>query len=147
MTYGKRLEKSLLAANKTRKELAAALECKVQAIGMVITGAGKAERSLSGKNNVKAAKFLKVDSYWLATGAGDPKPKYSEQQKEISTLSADAIEIGVYFDKLTDPGDRTMAYVAAMAEILKVLAERQAVSAAAATDTPAASESPKKQRA
>lgn len=147
MTYGKRLEKSLVAASKTRKELAAALECKVQAISMVITGAGKAERSLSGKNHVKAAKFLKVDSYWLATGVGDPKPKYSEQQKEASTLSTDAIEIGVYFDKLTDPNDRTMAYVAAMAEILKVLAARQAASAAAAIDAPVEAESPKKQRA
>ena len=61
MTYGQRLKKAMVAANKSRKELAALLECTVQAIGMVITGGGKLERGLSAENNVKAARYLKVD--------------------------------------------------------------------------------------
>lgn len=123
MTYGQRLKKTMATAKKSRKELALTLGCTVQAIGMVITGGGKLERGLSAENNVKAARYLRVDSYWLATGEGEMTLKTPLRITE--KLSEDALEIAAYFDKLQDPGDRTLAYVAAMSEILKVLSVRE----------------------
>ena len=146
MTYGERLQKALEKSGKDRKELAHALGCKVQTIGMVVTGGGKAERMLSAPNNAKAARFLRVDSHWLATNEGTMETKLDMQGKELAGLSADAVELAVYFDKLTDNGDRTVAYVAAMAEILKVLADREKKNAAQATSAPAESANLKKQR-
>lgn len=144
MTYGKRLDKALEAADKTRKELACALACTPQSIGMVITGAGKSERFLSVQNHAEAARFLRVDSYWLATGKGTMKASANELQKALSLLSADAVEIATYFDMLKNADDRTRAYVASMAEILKVLAECEAKSADQPTDAPAPAENPEK---
>lgn len=129
MTYGKRLDKALGAAGKSRKELAAQLGCSPQAVGMVITGAGKQERFLSVENHAEAARFLRVDSYWLATGKGEMRPS----EARPSGLSSDAAEIAAYFDMLTEKGERTRAYVAAMAAILKVLGERDAASGAQST--------------
>jgi antitoxin HigA-1 len=147
MTYGERLQKALDKAGRDRKELAHAAGCTVQAIGIVITGGGKAERMLSAPNHVRAARFLRVDSYWLATGEGAMEVKLDAQGKELASLSADAMEIAVYFDKLTDKTDRTIAYVQAMAAILKALAEREVKNAAPATEAPAAVASPGKSRA
>lgn len=145
MTYGKRLQKALKATGKSRKQLAGALDCTVQAIGMVITGGGKAERGLSAENNARAARFLRIDSHWLATGEGEMKSKTADLPKDRASLSEDALELGVYFDHLTDPGDRTRAYVAAMAVILKIEAERAELNAVQATATPDPSANPKKQ--
>ena len=145
MTYGKRLNQALEATKKSRKQLASELGCSVQAIGMVITGAGGIERTLSALNNVKAAKFLRVDSYWLATGEGEMT--LGASGGKTANLSNDALDLAIYFDKITDDGDRTIAYVAAMAEILKVLAARDAKSSAPTTRAPSVLVSPKKQDA
>lgn len=144
MTYGNRLDKALEAAGKTRKELASAIGCSPQILGMVITGAGKAERFLSVQNHAEAARFLRIDSYWLATGKGTMKAGAGEIQKALSLLSDDAVEIATYFDMLKETGDRTRAYVAAMADILKVLAEREAKNAAPPTSEQDAAENPEK---
>lgn len=146
MTYGKRLEKALNTAGKQRKELAGRLGCTPQAIGMVITGGGKTERSLSVENHAKAARFLRVDSYWLATGEGSMEIGVTDQQRMLASLSDDAVEIATYFDMLKNPGDRTRAYVAAMADILKVLTEREAANAAQASEKLKRSENPEKRR-
>jgi transcriptional regulator with XRE-family HTH domain len=143
MTYGKRLEKAMEAAGKTRKELAATLGCSPQAVGMVITGAGKQERFLSVENHAEAARFLRVDSYWLATGKGEMRPSEAKPTDQ----SSDAAEIAAYFDMLTDKGDRTRAYVAAMGAILKVLADRDAAAGAQATALPEGADSLKTPRA
>lgn len=145
MTYGERLQKALTASEKTRKQLAVALGCTVQAVGMVITGGGKKERGLSAENNVKAAQFLRVDAYWLATGDGEMKPKAGSNNKTHTNLSDDALDLAVYFDKLTNEDDRTRAYVSAMAEILKVMDERDQRLAAPATAAPGQAANPKKQ--
>lgn len=147
MTYGERLQKALEKSGKDRKELAHALGCTVQAVGMVITGGGKAERMLSTPYNARAARFLRVDSHWLATNEGTMEIKLDTQGKELAGLSPDAVEIAVYYDMLADKADRTRAYVAVMAEILKVLAEREKKNAAQATSAPAESANPKKQHA
>lgn len=147
MTYGKRLKKAMTAAGKSRKQLATELHCSVQAIGMVITGGGKLERKLSTENSVKAARYLKVDGYWLATGDGELALKPSDSQKTAALLTADALDIAIYFDKLKEQGERTRVYVNAMAEILKALAEREEKTGAQAIAEPAASETLKKQDA
>lgn len=131
MTYGKRLESALTASGKSRKELAAALGVSPQAVGMVITGAGGVDRYLSAEGSARAARFLRVDGYWLATGEGGMEPCANERGKAAAQLSDDAQEIAIYFDKLKDAGDRTKAYVAAMNEILKIIAERERIAAAA----------------
>ena len=145
MTYGERLQKALDNSGKDRKELAYALGCTVQAIGMVITGGGKAERMLSTPYNAKAARFLQVSSHWLATNEGVMDVKLDAQGKELAGLSPDAVEIAVYYDMLADKSGRTRAYVAVMAEILKVLAEREKKNADPATSAPAESVNPKTQ--
>lgn len=66
-TYGERLEKALRWSKKDRAELGAALQISVQAIGQVIAGKTKA---LTAENSARAARFLNVDHYWLATGEG-----------------------------------------------------------------------------
>lgn len=127
MTYAKRLQAAMEASGKTRKELSAAINVSVQAIGMVLTSAGGIERNLATESSARAAKFLRVDCYWLATGEGMMRPTTG-----AAYLSDDAAEIGAYFDKLTNAGDRTRAYVGAMAVILKIEAERAAASPGAA---------------
>lgn len=67
-TYGRRLEKALKTSNKSRKDLAKALEISVQAIGDAIRGK---TASFTAANNAKAANFLGVDGDWLATGESD----------------------------------------------------------------------------
>ena len=145
MTYGKRLNQALEEAKKSRKHLASELGCSVQAIGMVITGADGIERTLSAINHVKAARFLRVNSFWLATG--EEEMKLGASSGKAANLSNDALDLATYFDKLADEGDRTIAYVAAMAEILKVLAARDAKNYATATPAPSALVNPKKQDA
>lgn len=70
MSYGERLKEALELAGKDRPALATALGISVQAIGQVIKGHTQA---FTAENNAKAARFLKVDSYWLATGEGVAK--------------------------------------------------------------------------
>lgn len=64
-TYGQRLEKALQAAQKDRQQLADALGVSVQAISQVIVGKTKA---LTAENSARAARYLKADWHWLATG-------------------------------------------------------------------------------
>ncbi len=66
-TFSERLEASLWSARKDRQQLAEALSISVQAIGQVLSGKTKA---LNAENTAKAARYLRVDPYWLATGEG-----------------------------------------------------------------------------
>jgi antitoxin HigA-1 len=68
--YGARLAEALQIARKDRQELADGIGVSVQAIGQVIAGKTKA---LTAENSALAARFLGVDIFWLATGAGNPK--------------------------------------------------------------------------
>ena len=54
----------------SRDALAKALDISVQAIAQVLKGT---TRALTAENTVKAARFLGVDAYWLATGKGSPE--------------------------------------------------------------------------
>jgi len=69
-TYGERLAQALDLSGKDRQDLADDLSISVQAVSQVLLGKTKA---LTAENSVKAARFLGVDAYWLATGAGSPQ--------------------------------------------------------------------------
>ncbi|MCY0854299.1 helix-turn-helix domain-containing protein [Cupriavidus sp. D39] len=66
-TYGQRLEQALTTSGKDRQQLADDIGISVQAVSQVLLGKTKA---LTAENSARAAKFLGVDSFWLATGAG-----------------------------------------------------------------------------
>jgi transcriptional regulator with XRE-family HTH domain len=70
MTYGKRLQQALERAKKDRAALAAELQVSVQAVGQVITGGRSGTQTFTAENNSKAARFLRIDPHWLATGDG-----------------------------------------------------------------------------
>ena len=70
MSYGTRLEEALTLAGKSRQDLCTAIGISEQAIGQVIQGKTKA---FTAENNARAARYLRVDSYWLATGEGHAK--------------------------------------------------------------------------
>jgi len=66
-TYGDRLEHALQFSGKSRKDLCLAIGVTLQALGQVLSGKTKA---LTSENSARAARFLEVDHYWLATGQG-----------------------------------------------------------------------------
>ena len=127
MTYGKRLESALKHAGKKRKDLAKVLDYTPQAIGMVITGGGKAERRLSFESNQIAAKFLGVREQWLGKGEEpmlEPEaPKESSQQATELPLSQGAIEIALLFDMIpqSEKIRRSQAYNTATSAIIAVI--------------------------
>lgn len=71
MSYGERLAEAIRLAKSSRKALGLEIGITEQAVGMVIRGVTNA---LTAENSARAARFLRVDGYWLATGEGDPRP-------------------------------------------------------------------------
>lgn len=65
--YWDRLEAALKHAGKSLKDLQLHLKVSYQAMKKVQDGKTKA---LTAENNAHAARFLSIDSYWLATGEG-----------------------------------------------------------------------------
>ena len=87
--YGARLDEALQLARKERLELADAIGVSVQAVGQVIAGKTKA---LTAENTARAARFLDVDAFWLATGEGKPQVATKRVGKDawpFQTVSAD----------------------------------------------------------
>jgi len=68
-TYGERLEEALRLVGKDRQQLADALGISVQAVSQVILGKTKA---LTAENSARAARFIGINPFWLATGEGAP---------------------------------------------------------------------------
>lgn len=71
MTYGTRLKHALDVSEKSRASLAEHLDISVQAVGQVITGGRSRSQAFTAENSAKAAAFLGVSHYWLATGEGE----------------------------------------------------------------------------
>jgi hypothetical protein len=69
--YKERLARALQLANRQTKELQLHLGVTYQAMKSLEDGKTKA---LSVENNARAARFLDVDAFWLATGEGQPRP-------------------------------------------------------------------------
>lgn len=63
--YVERLELALKHAQVTPKDLQAHLGVSYQAMKKLMDGVSK---SLSAENHARAARFLGINSYWLATG-------------------------------------------------------------------------------
>jgi transcriptional regulator with XRE-family HTH domain len=80
MTYAERLalalELSPYKPREVRPMLALAIGATTQAISQVLSGSTKA---LTAENTARAARFLQVDAYWLATGEGAPHPFLSDE--------------------------------------------------------------------
>lgn len=89
--YRDRLAKAMAEAKIGVAELAKELGVSYQAVRKVLTGGTK---SMNAKNNTKAARFLKVDADWLATGTPPPpKPAAPAQQPaNVITLQASVFE-------------------------------------------------------
>jgi transcriptional regulator with XRE-family HTH domain len=82
-----------------RRQLGEALGVSAAAISQVLTGS---TRAMTAENTAKAARFLGVSIYWLATGEG---PMLEE-------LSPDALKIARQLDRITD--ERWRKYAVAM---------------------------------
>lgn len=96
--YGERLLQAMklakLPEREGRAKLAAALKITVQAVGMVINGKTKA---FAAEQSARAARYLEVDHFWLATGEGEPRPPRP---------SEDAIALARQYDRLSDEEKR-----------------------------------------
>ncbi|WP_228266320.1 helix-turn-helix domain-containing protein, partial [Acinetobacter baumannii] len=62
-------------------DLARAVGVKPPSVSDWLSGKSK---KMEGENLLRAAKYLKVNALWLATGAGEPSP---EQNKSSSDLA------------------------------------------------------------
>lgn len=69
MDFGDRLQTALDLAKKDRRALAEHLGISVQAVGQTVTGKTK---NFTAANTARAARFLGVNWYWLATGEETP---------------------------------------------------------------------------
>lgn len=69
--YKERLTHALTLASRTTKDLQLHLGVTYQAMKKLDDGKTKV---LSAENNARAARFLDVDAFWLATGEGSPRP-------------------------------------------------------------------------
>lgn len=67
-SFGKRLEHALKARRAERKALAAYLCVSPQAVSQIINSPSSA---MTAVNTAKAARYLQVSWFWLATGEGD----------------------------------------------------------------------------
>jgi transcriptional regulator with XRE-family HTH domain len=94
MQYKSRLLAAMKLAEVDRKQLAVGIGVSVQAVGQVLTGT---TRALTAENSAKAARFLKVDAHWLATGEGEARPP---MMQERAALSADAVAHAAAYDQL-----------------------------------------------
>ncbi len=104
-TYGKRLAHAIdLAGGMKQTELAAAIGVKKATVNQVLSGKTNA---LNAPNSALAAKLLKVDHHWLATGDGEPRPLL---MYERMGLSPKAVYLGQLRDNIQEPEKRDRAY-------------------------------------
>jgi transcriptional regulator with XRE-family HTH domain len=101
-TYGKRLQEALTLAKRTRGQLAEALGISPQAIGKIIRPEGRT-KTFTAYNNMKAAEFLRVDAYWLATGEGEARPKRT-------IYSPRALELAEAYEKIPGQHEKDIAW-------------------------------------
>lgn len=88
MTFQDRLSTALAGASVSPRELARELGVSVQAIGQVLSGE---TRALTAANCARAARFLAVDTLWLATGEGEMRPAQQTPTMALSSEEKDLI--------------------------------------------------------
>jgi transcriptional regulator with XRE-family HTH domain len=101
MTFGARLDKAMKLRGVDIATLAKACECKYQSIAQVIKGSS---RSLSAENTAKAARYLHVSCYWLATGKG---PMDGDPVRDISPMGIEVLE---WFEGMTNRAKQARAH-------------------------------------
>ena len=94
-------------------DLADRIGVKKATVNQVLTGK---TAYLNALNSALAAKELRVDHHWLATGDGEARPLL---MMERLALSARAVHIGNQLDAITDPDKRAKAY-ALMLQVLEL---------------------------
>lgn len=121
MTYGKRLNQAMEARGVARRELATAIGCTPQILGIVINSSEEKDRKLNTENHAAAVMRLSVSSDWLLHGRGTMEP--TEPQATSKEATPGAMEIAILYD-LIPVGDRikrAQAWNAATRAILDVL--------------------------
>lgn len=81
MEFKDRLEAAMTAASVSRTQLADELGCSGAAIGALLRGESK---QMTGENLVKTARLCDVNPYWLATGEGPTKDKFSREARDLA---------------------------------------------------------------
>jgi transcriptional regulator with XRE-family HTH domain len=76
-----RLAEALKHAGKSRGQLAAVLGVTEAAIGALVRGTSK---QMTGENLIRAARFLGVNPYWLATGEESMLDEMTPEAREIA---------------------------------------------------------------
>jgi transcriptional regulator with XRE-family HTH domain len=107
MGFKERLAAALEHAKKSRGQLAVALGCSEAAVGALLRGESK---QMSGENLARAARYLGVNVYWLATG----------EEQMIERLTPEVREIALRLDSLSgDERRRALAFcrLAAFSEL------------------------------
>ena len=72
LEHKERIQAALALASKTSVELRKELGISSAAMKFLLEGTTK---GFTAANNARAARFLDVDAFWLATGEGRPRPQ------------------------------------------------------------------------
>lgn len=130
--YGKRLKLARKNAGLTQAGLK-----KITGIPQSTISSAEIGGSGSSDTPVFAA-ALSVNALWLATGEGPMEPVKAQTaaqpvsqpgtagEKAIARLSDDAIEIAIWFDQLTDAGERLKVKRIVDSAVLQLRAKRAA---------------------
>lgn len=102
--YADRLALAMKLAHTDRAALADGIGVSVQAIGQVLKGETKA---LTALNNAKAARFLAVGAYWLATGEGEPREAAALRE----SLTDEAVIHAASWDRMTAAERRQLHFL------------------------------------
>lgn len=93
-TFADRLARALEASGKSRGDLARVLRSSKGSLGISDSAIGQlldgSSKSMTAENCARAARFLEVNHYWLATGDGAMRDTYSPSLPSFLTVSAPA---------------------------------------------------------
>lgn len=94
-TFGNRLQTALGAANKTRAGLAKVLRSSDGSMGVSASAVGQVINGQSGamnaENTLRAARFLSVSAYWLATGEGQMRETPQPRAASLALHAAESL--------------------------------------------------------
>ncbi len=119
MNFAARLRQALEHAGKSDAQLAAHLNLTKQAVWSALKGGRNGDGAMSAYNTAKAAAYLNINFFWLATGEGSIDPDSTEHR--APDLSPEAKAIVLLYEVIRDPVDRVVARQAAEEAFLRVI--------------------------